>query len=387
MVNVESRRHLRRMLNQKNLERIASVGRASSTDDWAAIPPSFLTVDVTWNCNYDCQGCIDTTARDGEVVVRKRQGGSSPADPDPNCCEGPWLRGEVIEGVVRFVKKYKLHGVQMMGGETLLHPDVDKFLQILAENTIPVELVTNGSLLLSHVQSLRRMLEVDGSWLRVSINAWDRYGERVGWPEQGNELLDKVKTGLKRLVGVLPDDKKDRVFVTTVAFEDALADLEKTAAALAGIGITRMAVIREREPRSKEFIPGQEHVRDVASQKVRELDKHFPGLQISLADNILVDPIPQIKTYQPCPSVILKTLLGADGHLYACTDHRGCRYARLVNLRDYDYDLDAAWTSDERVRGALGYCPSRLCRNIVCQRFEGNAAVSMLRTPHHTWTF
>ena len=230
---------------------------------------------------------------------------------------------------------------------------------------------------------------MDGSWLRVSINGWDRYGERVGWPERGDELRDKVIMGLKQLISVLPDDKKDRVFVSTVAFKDALEDLEKIAETLVDIGIRWMVVIRERAPQSKEFIPGQEHIRDVALQKVRELEGRecLSRLQISIADNILVDPVPQVKDYQPCPATILKTLLGADGYLYACTDHRGCKYARLVNLQDYDYDLEAAWRSEERVRAALSYCPSRNCKTIVCQRFEGNTAISMLRTAHQTWTF
>lgn len=387
-MNTESRRHMRRMLNRQNLDRIASVARASNIEDWADIPPSFLTVDLTWNCNYDCRGCIDTMARDGQAVVRKRQGGN-PTDPDPVHCEGPYLCQDAVESIVQFVKKYDLHGVQLMGGETLLHPHIDSFLLILAENTIPAELVSNGSLVPRHLDSLKRMLEVDGSWLRVSINGWDRYGERVGWSERGDELRDKVIMGLKQLISVLPDDKKDRIAVSTVAFKDALEDLEKIAETLADIGIRRMTVIRERAPQSKEFIPGQEHVRDVALQKVRELRGRecFSRLQISIADNILVDPIPQVKDYQPCPATILKTLLGADGYLYACTDHRGCKYARLVNLEDYDYDLEAAWRSEERVRAALSYCPSHSCKTIVCQRFEGNTAISMLRAAHHIWTF
>ena len=387
-MDADLKRHMKRMLNRQNVERIAKFATASTVEEWVCIPPSFLTVDLTWNCNYDCQGCIDTKARDGCDVVRKKQGGN-PLDPDPVMCEGPYLQEDIVESIISFVKKNHLHGVQLMGGETLLHPKIDFVLTILAEHKIPVELVTNGSLIIKHLNSLKRVIEVEGSWLRVSINGWDGYGDRIGWPNNGNELRDNVILGIKQLINILPDDKKDRVFVTTVIFQDALNDLEHIVAALATAGIARMAVIRERSEQSKEFISGQEHIRNVTLETIKRIEenKRIPKLKISVADNILVEPAPQDKPYGPCPSIVLKTLIGADGFLYACTDHRGCEYARLVNLGDYSGDLEKAWKATERVTATLKYCPSTHCKSIVCQRYEGNTAISFLRSHHHTWTF
>ena len=151
-MKAESRRHMRRMLNSKNLDRITCFAQASTRRDWAGIAPSFLTVDATWNCNYDCRGCIDTTARDGSPVVRKKQGGD-PLCVDAGACEGPSLSWKALEGVIRFVKEAKLNGVQLMGGESLLHPQIDPFVEELAHNRVPVEIVTNGSLI--HMREFR----------------------------------------------------------------------------------------------------------------------------------------------------------------------------------------------------------------------------------------
>ena len=387
-MNTELRRHMRRMLNRGNAERIAKFITASTIADWAAIPPAFITVDMTWNCNYECQGCIDTKAIDGADVVRKRQG-DDPLRPVPARCSGPCLRSEVVQGVVEFVKQSHLRGIQLMGGETLLHPKIDDILETISSNGIPVEMVTNGSLISQHLASLARMLAVQGSSLRVSINGWENYGQRVGWPEQGDDLRQNVIEGIRQLLAMVPEDRRHAIYVSTVAFRDALQDLEKIVTGLSQAGVSHMVVIRERAPDEKGFIPGQEAVRDETLERVRRIEASLPDPkpEISIADNILVEPIPQEKFYRPCPSVILKTLLGADGYLYACTDHRGCKYARLVNIADYDDDIQKAWKSEQRITAALNYLPSLHCRRIVCHRYEGNTVLSLLRSDHPAWTF
>jgi MoaA/NifB/PqqE/SkfB family radical SAM enzyme len=386
-MNREPRRHMRRMLNRANAERIAQLAVASSTDDWAAIAPVFVTLDLTWNCNYDCVDCIDTMARDQSYVVRKRQGGD-PLEPYPAHCEGPYLREPVISSVVRFVQKYGVRGVQVMGGEALMHPDIDAVLAAFAGNNVPVELVSNGSLIAKHIDSLTEMLKVDGSWLRVSINGWNGYGQRVGWPKHGADLRARVIDGLSQLLHRVPADKRDRILVSTVAFEDALRDLHEIADELARIGVPRMAVIRERRPDVKEFVGGQEEIARTVTERTKEIRRRLDKkLRIDIADNIVVEPKAQEKDYCPCPAAILKAVLGADGYLYACTDHRGCRYAQLAALEDYNNDLETAWRSEARIDRALQYAPAQFCTGLVCQRFEGNTAISMLRSHHDTWTF
>jgi sulfatase maturation enzyme AslB (radical SAM superfamily) len=361
---------------------------ATTEAEWASIPPSFLTVDLTWNCNYDCVGCIDTLARDGSKVVRTRQGGD-PANHSPELCVGPTLCDEAVAGVIDFAKRERVHGVQLMGGETLLHPRVDEILWELAEAGIPVELVTNGSLLSEHSRALQRTLSIEGSFVRVSINGWGSYGSRIGWPGRGDELRSRVIDGLGELRSRLGADAASRLFVSTVAFEDALEDFEDIVMNLAGLQINRVVVIRERDPKMKEFIPGQEGVGGRVISLASQLRARLAGSppEIRVAGSVTGQPIPQEKPYLPCPAAVLKTNVGADGRLYACTDHRGSEQACIADLREFDWDFGACWRSSSRVHRLFGHVPGVSCSDIVCRRFGGNIVVHMLRNRSDTWTF
>ena len=71
----------------------------------------------------------------------------------------------------------------------------------------------------------------------------------------------------------------------------------------------------------------------LAVEIVSKLRVEFRRVKIVVADNIVVTPVPQDKRYSPCPSVFSKMTVGADGWLYACTDHRGCA-ARVLFTSD-----------------------------------------------------
>jgi len=375
------------MLNRDNLVQIVRYAEAEQPSDWRRITPAFLTVDLTWNCNYDCLGCIDTKARDGSHVVHKRQGGDA-LNPNPSSFTGPSLQRIHVDSALRFVKAHGLRGVQVMGGEPLLYPDIDDVLQTFAAERIPMEIVTNGSLIARHVDSLARVLSLEGSWLRVSINGWASYGRRVGRVDQGSELRKQVVEGIRSLLARLPHSAKDRVYVSVVAFKDTVDDLTDIANNIHEAGIRRIHVVRERDAVSKECVPGQEHVGDVISEAAGQIRKTLgEGFGISVTDRLRAEPTPQDKRYAPCPSVMLKTVLGADGWLYACSDHRGCEYARLACIADFSGDVEKTWFSDSRVQAALGYCPASHCADIVCSRFAANLVMSMLRAKHTWWAF
>jgi len=387
----ESRRHLRRMVNRQNSDRIIQFASAKN-EELYKIPPIYALIDMSWNCNFDCEGCIDTKSRDGQDVVRKKIF-KHPLHYEPNVSKDKFLEKSIIHNFIRYAKEKNLRGIQLMGGETFLHPDIDEILNMLAANSIPIEIVSNGSFISKHTESLKNSLCVPNSRLRISVNAFKNYGRRIGWQSKSDEILIEVFSGIRKLIEALPDQFKDSIFVSTVAFSDALDDLQLLVQELREIGLQRLLVIRERDPEKKEFLLGQE---DVENQVIRILDeiaetnrkqnKNKPFI-IDIADNIKIKQGAQMKEYLPCPSVFLKAFLGADGFFYTCTDHRGSKCAQLVNIHDFNGDFKKAWHSKERAEKALAWNPKFTCKGLVCQRFEGNEFINAFRQQHDTWTF
>jgi MoaA/NifB/PqqE/SkfB family radical SAM enzyme len=376
------------MLQRHNAERLSGFATASTWADWARLPPVFLIMDLIWNCNYDCEGCIDTKARSGADAVRKRQA-PDPLRPDAALFQGPRLSRPMIEGVVRFARKFGLRGLQMLGGESLLHPDIDWVLATLAREQLPVELVTNGSLIADHVDALLGILAVRGTTLRVSVNDWGGYGRRVGWPDRGEALRERVLEGLRQVLARCSDEMKRRVYVSTVTFGSAVQELPHIVRNLADAGVALVRLIPERDPQMREMVAGREDVGARVQRAIDDLrrDPAAARVEIAVAHAILEDPAPQPKPYRPCPTVMLKTLLGADGRIYSCGNHRGCDYAYFADLHDYGCDLEKAWQSEERVRRALAYAPAAHCRTLVCPRHQSNLVISAMRDSLDEWVF
>ena len=386
-MNTDIKRYTQRMLQRHNAKRLHQFATARRWQDWAHLAPVFLIMDLIWNCNYDCERCIDTKARTGADCVRKKQA-AHPLRPDAALFTGPCLARPVIESVVRFASEFGLRGIQMLGGESLLHPDVDWVLSALATGQVPVELVTNGSLIADHVDAVTRILTVRGTTLRISINGWDDYGRRVGWPGLGPELRARVVYGLRQVLAGCTPEMRGRVYVSTVTFDNTVRDLPDIVRNLAAAGLPLVRLIPERNP-LREMVHGPDTVGARVRETIKGLrrDRATAGVNLAVSDAILEESAPQLKPYRPCPTVMLKTLLGADGCLYSCGNHRGCDYACFANLAHYSDDLKAAWQSEERVARSLEYAPAKHCQNIVCPRHQGNLVISAMRKRLEQWVF
>lgn len=97
------------------------------------------------------------------------------------------------EEVWRFLKKRQgvLDGVCVTGGEPLLQPDVEEFIQKIKELGFLVKLDTNGS----NFETMRRLVEAKAvDYVAMDIkNSPDKYGETAGIQDYGlNNILQSV---------------------------------------------------------------------------------------------------------------------------------------------------------------------------------------------------
>ncbi len=374
------------VLNADNLKKIRRFSSAKGPHELAGIAPSLITMDLTWNCNYNCVGCIDSIARDGSQVVRKHQGGDI-LSPNPNCCSGQLLPLEYVQSILAYAANDKngVRGIQIMGGEALMYPHIDEVLHLCSEKRIRCELVTNGSLIHAHIPSLVKAFSTRGSQLRVSINGLSSYKSRIGSPELVGNPLEQVFSGINELCRAFKARKVDSppILVTTVAFEDVIDEVPEIAFRVASVGVEQMFIIRPRDAQSKrlpkfapDFRAKLAQVADHATKRAQTVNVRFEAI---LSQNILVEPNSQPKTYQPCPCAFFKALVGADGWLYICSDQRGDKSARSANMATHNGDFKQTWESIERVYKTTGYSPLASCDDLLCLRHEANVKLHALR--------
>lgn len=237
----------RALLNAETLEKVERYIDTSDLSDLQTMSPSVITMDLCWNCNLNCLNCIDTKARDGATVVHKAQC-KYPLDPkrDENY-DGPFLPWSAAKSVIEYASEptNNVRGLQLMGGETLLYPEIDKFLDLATEKKVTLELVTNGTLMLHHIKTLTRAFSTPNSKIRISINGWNSYSNRVDRGNKGNDLRKQVIEGIRLLVAEFQPNQNPPIFVSTVAFDHALKDLDDIVENLKIAGINHLLVSRQ----------------------------------------------------------------------------------------------------------------------------------------------
>lgn len=121
------------------------INRIKEYMDGKSIAPIVVEFDCTTACNLPCHHCIHK-----EIL-----GNSS------------FSRKELID-YAQVLHKMDIKAIILTGGgEPLMNPDIDLFIQELkAYKTIQIGLITNGILLLNHAEVL-----YDINWIRISMDA------------------------------------------------------------------------------------------------------------------------------------------------------------------------------------------------------------------------
>ena len=114
--------------------------------------PSSIMVFITNRCNFKCNTCPFTQA--------------SPWSPPP---EVPDISVGLFEQILDQYRGATMVG--LVGGEPLLHPDLETLISIAAKRKMTVNLSTNGSLLTE--TRIRNLLSLPLGYLNISLDAVD----------------------------------------------------------------------------------------------------------------------------------------------------------------------------------------------------------------------
>ena len=345
---------------EENSERLTQIICAErDLEKLSKIPPEFIVMDLTWNCNYNCIACIDK-----EAIERK---------------ETKTLPVELIEDIFEYSKAKRVRGIMTMGGEVFLYEaGIRKALEKSIEYQIPLKTVTNGSRLGKFVPEIIKAYKIKGSQLRVSINAGKKNYQRQTGSKSSFEKI--IRTISKITTAGTP------VIVSTVVFPESsksaccipnVEALKEIVSACANSGVKTQILLPARNPiTKKKYSLNREE-----KQVIKELKIAYSDLQIESDDVVSELNRPkQNLEYAPCPSGFLFAQIGSDGSLFKCTDNRGKTNTIIGRIKEPG-DFEKFWHSPERVKAQM----DSKCSNQWCVRYKVNSIIDGFRKIYESY--
>ncbi|MBW2996941.1 radical SAM protein [Candidatus Woesearchaeota archaeon] len=121
-------------------------------------------LEVTDSCNLYCKGCYREKI-EGHKTLKE-------------------IKKEIL-----FLKKWRnCDNISIAGGEPLIHPDIDKIVEFIAENNIKPVILTNGIAL-----NKKRLKELKKSGLAGLTIHIDSLQDRPGWKGKDEKELNKLR--------------------------------------------------------------------------------------------------------------------------------------------------------------------------------------------------
>lgn len=240
------------------------------------------------------------------------------------------------------------------GGEPLIYKGLIGYIKQLAEADVKIGVLTNGSNLKGKVADT---LASYGSWVRVSIDAWDdeSYMHSRGVPHGTfSKLMNNMSTfsklDTKCVLGVsyiISADNYQHIYSICKTFCDIGVNHVKLSGVVVGNDVDKNNEYHDKI--SAEVASQIESAMTLDSDEFsiinhyHQLDKEFE------------------KNYDICPYLMYLTVIGADSCVYTCQDKAYTQSGKLGDLTDQSFK--DFWFSDENKNCIYTLDPSKTCKH------------------------
>lgn len=313
--------------------------------------PVHIRIKPTNRCNHDCWYCAYKVGalHLGEEMV---EADAIPADK----------MDEITADIIRMgVRAVTFSG----GGEPLLYKPLPDVVERLAGAGVRVATLTNGTNLKGRVA---RAFARHGTWVRISIDAWDdaSYRQARGLKDDAfsqvvRNMRDFTALGTDCVLGVsfivTPENYPHIPEVCALFKAAGVNHVKFSGVVVANDGGDNNRYHREIFPRVTEKIAAAATLADDRFGVINhyhELEERFE------------------KGYRTCPFLQYLTVIGADCRVYTCQDKAYTRSGLLGDIRDRSFET--FWFSEENRVRLFGLDPSRECRH-HCVSHAKNLAI------------
>jgi cyclic pyranopterin phosphate synthase len=299
------------------------------------VDPITIEVDPSNACNHSCPFCIS-----GHIHLSKFKG--------TKFFDRRMMKKEVLTSLVQDIVKMDIQSLSWTGGgEPTQNPHLKEAINFIKKNSnIEMGMFTNGTLLKRF--DLFDTLVDSLSWVRVSIDAGKAktYDELRVTNDKNN--FDVMLNNVKKLIQV-KKEKNSNIYIGVgfVVTKDNFNEVVDFAKLFKNIDVNYcqfkpeiIQVERNGElDKAKEQIGSDFWITKVATEldKAKEiLGKKFECNSYKLED-LIKSPKDYGRNYKQCLGSQFQPCVGADGHVYVCTNHRGHKEYSYGNIEDKSF--------------------------------------------------
>ena len=330
--------------------------------------PVLIEVDPSNSCNHACSFCLSSYIHfDKYKGTEAFSRALMPRDMLMSLCE------DFVEMGVRAVN-------WTGGGEPTLNRHLKEAITYCGKHGIKMGMFTNGTLL--DKQDLFETLVDNMSWVRISIDTGtaEEY-DNIRSPK-GGANWDRMVSNVKELIRVneLKGNKID-IGVGYVISPDTYHGIVDFAKFFENIDVTYCQykpeiVIREDGGQQRDIEFWRDQVQPLLDEANEILGDKFQVNGYKLED-LAMDREKFGRNYKKCLGSQISPCVGADGHVYVCTNHRGWKQYSYGCLYD-DKSFKDIWNDLISRREVMNKIENVECfKNCtkLCKPHESNKAV------------
>ena len=325
------------------------------------LAPIHIRIKPTNHCNQDCWYCA--------YKVSNLQLGADMVEADVIPED---KMDEIIDDIVSMgVKAVTFSG----GGEPLLYKNLPKVVQRLAENGVRVATLTNGINLKGR---MAKAFAQYGTWVRISIDAWDgpsyakaRSIKENDFDQVVKNMRDFVNLGTECVLGIsfiITPENHSHLVEACTTFKEAGVNHVKVSA----------VVVDNTGKGNNEYLASiKENVSEQIKIAQQLNDDHFTIINHYHETNESFD-----KEYTLCPFLQYLTVIGADQGVYTCQDKAYTKGGLLGSIKERSFK--DFWFSEENRQRIFSLDPSQECGHRCVAHGKNQAILEFLDVdPNH----
>ena len=312
--------------------------------DGKNVDPITMEIDPSNACNHSCPFCIS-----GHIHLKKFEG--------TEFFNRQMMDKKTLLNLVQDLSQTKIKSIAFTGGgEPTMNPALKEAIIYLKKNSnIQIGMYSNGSMMqrFDLFETIVESLE----WIRVSIDAGNKKSYDDLRVTNSTNNFDVVLSNIKKLIQKKKELKSNIIIgVGFVVTQDNYKEVIDFANLFKNIDIDycqfKPEIIQierngtqdnKKQQISSEFWAYK--IIDLLNEASQILGKKFESNAYKIED-LIIDQENYGRGYKECIGSQFQPCIGADGHVYVCTNHRGHKKYSYGNL--YEESFEKIWGNIKR---------------------------------------
>lgn len=345
----------------------ANVDRVIEHIETGYTAPILVEVDPSNACNHACSFCLSS------YIHFEKYKGTETFDRS-------MMSEEVLMNLCKDFVKMGVRAINWTGGgEPTLNKHLKEAIQYCGQNGIKMGMFTNGTLF--DKWDMYETLVEHMTWVRISVDAGTKETYNGVRRARGNQDWDGMVYNLSKLIEVNnKSDKKIDIGVGYVISPDTYKEIVDFANFFKDFDLSYCQykpeiVIREDggQQRSLEFWKNEVQPRLEEAKSILGDKYQVNGYKF---EDLAMDREKFGRHYKKCLGSQVSPCVGADGHVYVCTNHRGWKQYSYGNL--YETSFEKIWSDLSRRQEVMHLIEEVECfKNCtkLCKPHESNKAM------------